>query len=185
LSFRRDWIDYFVFLIILLVLVGVFYLRTRVSTAPEVGEIRVEGFKIKLPHGFHLLSKEEKKNYGFAERIVVLSKGDMGHLILIDVEKGIPGKLRSGDINDYFEITLEELKKNVDGFELVSKKRTETGFEIVYTGKIRENHFKGAYLSFFFPEKKLNITVAVPADEEKQLSLYLHTLKQGVTTEHL
>lgn len=183
MSLRRDWIDYFVFLIIVLVLVGIFYLRVMASTAPQVSEVSVEGFRIKLPSGFHLLSKEEKKSYGFAERIVVLSKGDMGHLILIDVEKGVPEKLRPEDIDDYFDVTLEELEKNVDGFKLVSKKRTETGFEIIYTGKIKEDYFKGAYLSFIFPGKKLNITVAVPLDNEKQLDTYLSTLKQGIETE--
>jgi hypothetical protein len=177
---KRDWIDYFVFFIILLILFGIFYLKTKANTAPEVREIAVEGFEIKLPPGFHQLSKQEKKAYGFAERIVVLSKGDMGHLILIDVEKGIPEKLKSEDINDYYLITLEELKKNVNSFRLISKKRTDWGFEIIYTGEIKKSVFKAAYLSFVYPGKKLNLSVSVPQEEEKQLEYYLEILREGI-----
>lgn len=179
---KRDWVDYFIILVVLLIIGGFFYMNYTSQKKGEVRELNYEGYKLNIPSGFKLLSKSEKKNYGFAERIVVLSKGDMGHLIMVDVEKGLPLVLKSSDLDDYFKVTEEELRKNVQDIKFekrtLNKEKKEMLF--VYDGKVKEVQFVAAYFSKLDKGKKLNITISVPADQRNMLDEYLKTLRSSI-----
>lgn len=180
---RRDWIEYLVLAVVMIAVAGLVYIRTHPREYKEVEKVKVDDFVVKVPSGFHLISKDEKKAYGISERIVVLAKGDMGHLILIDVEKGIPLKIYRKDLDDYFNITLEELNRNVDGFKLIEKKKDleQKNYKIVYSGKIKETVFYAAYYSVVVPGKKLNITISVPAEEKNLLFNYVSRISESIT----
>lgn len=183
MRFRRNWIDYLLILAIVLTLVGFFVLRARATTREETRNVRVDGFNIELPQGFRMLNKEEKKALGIADRIVVLSKGNMAHVILIDVEKGIPARITNRDVYEYYKVTLEELEKNVDEGRIVRKSRDyeKKSYEIVYTGKIKQDRFIACYYSVLKPGRKLNINISVPEDEEEVLKAYLVEIKSGIS----
>lgn len=178
MALKRDWIDYFIFFVIFAVVITFVFFNYTSSKKEEVRKINVEGYELKLPQGFRLLSKSEKKNYGFADRIVVLEKGDMGHLIMIDVEKGLPTKVRPDDLEEYFKITEEQLRKNVNEirFEQARIDKDKFKFLFIYTGKVKESTFRAAYLSKVDQGKKINITISVPLSQKKLLDEYLRTI---------
>lgn len=157
------------------------YLSTQ--KAVEVRELEIEGYHVELPAGFRMLSEKEKKSYGFSQSYTVLTKGDMGHLIIIDVEKNLPKKVYELDLDEYYDITLEELQKNVLDFELIEKKKDRENFQyyFIYRGKGKENsRYLAAYYSRLDPGKKINFTIAVPDGAEGVLRNYLDKIRSGL-----
>jgi hypothetical protein len=179
---KRDWIDYFIFIVIAAVVAAFVFFNYASAKKQEVREIEIDGYQLKIPPGFRMLTKSEKKNYGFAERIAVLEKGDMGHLIMIDIEKGLPTIVRPDDVEEYFKLTEEELRKNVDEirFEQAKLDRERFRFFFVYTGKVKESSFRAAYLSKVDRGKKINITISVPEEQKDLLDDYLKTVSESI-----
>lgn len=180
---KRDWIEYLVIAVVVVSIAGFFVLQSRTSSAPTIRAVKIDGFSLEVPPGFHAVTKAQKKEYGIADRIYVLAKGDMGHLIMIDVEKGLPRKIRISDLNEYYSLTLDELRKNVDGIKFLRKNKMidENGYEIVYFGKIKQTGFYAAYISRIVPGKKLNITISVPEEEKKMLEEYILVIANSIS----
>ncbi|MCX7832436.1 MAG: hypothetical protein N2440_06015 [Actinobacteria bacterium] len=179
---KRDWIEYLVIAVVVVSIAGFFVLQNRTSSAPTIRTVKLDGFIIKVPPGFHAVTKAQKKEYGIADRIFVLAKGDMGHLIMIDVEKGLPKETRISDLSEYYQLTLDELRKNVDGIKFLRRKKIveKNGYEIVYSGKIKQSSFYAAYISRIAPGKKLNITISVPEEEKKILDEYIVIIANSI-----
>lgn len=180
---RRDFPTR-VFLLVIIVISAMFVYRyVSAQKAVEVRELDVEGYHVELPGGFRMLTEDEKKSFGFSKSYVVLTRGDMGHLIIIDVEKNLPQKLYELDLKEYYELTLEELEKNVLDFKLVDSKKDKENFEyyFIYTGKNKENErFLAAYYSKLDPGTKINFTIAVPEAAEGTLEDYLEKIRSGL-----
>lgn len=183
MALKRDWIEYLVFFVVIAGIVSFFALRGGSSKFPEVNKVDIEGFTVKLPEGFHQVPKEEKKSYGFSERILVFAKGDMAHLIMIDVEKGLPLKIKNKDLDEYYRLTIEELRKNVEDISFVKRKKDfqNFGYEVIYTGKAEQIIYSAAYLSRLVPGKKLNITISVPLEQQSVLNYYLGVIRSGIS----
>ncbi len=179
---RREWVDYFVIFLIIIVVVAIFYNVYRSEQKGEIRTLEIEGIQVNIPPGFKMLSKLEKKNLGYSERISILTKGNMSHLLMLDVEKGLPEIISRKDLDEYLSISVDELKKNVEGFSLSARKVDvdEGVIEIRYKGKIKDSEFSAIFYSRIFPGKKINITISTPSTEEKYLDQYYNEVTRNL-----
>lgn len=179
---RRDVASIAVVAAILAIIVLYIYGNYQRAKTVEVREVNTDQFSFKAPSGFRYITSEERKSFGFPERITVLVKGDFGKLILADMETGLPETVTMRDLRENFRLHKKELEKAVFDFKLLNEKMdmNDSSYTIEYQGKGKEGVFEAVLYSKVVPGGKFNVTVSGPEDSIAGIREELKVIKESL-----